>query len=76
MQADEYEPGEPAPRTGEYEELNVLGARTGWAYYVRKGDALPLLPRGFKWRHVPAWSASQLLRRTANRSPCQHAPRR
>jgi hypothetical protein len=46
-------PGEPAIHTGEYHELNVFGAPTGWSVYARKDKPLPLLPRGFSWRHVP-----------------------
>jgi hypothetical protein len=49
----EHLPGEPATRTGEYLELNVFGAATGWSVYAKKDTPLPRLPRGFTWRHVP-----------------------
>jgi hypothetical protein len=52
MKCADQHPGEPARHTGEYEELTVLGARTGWSYYVREGEPLPSLPRGFTWRYV------------------------
>jgi hypothetical protein len=43
-------PAEPAPQTGYYEELNVLGRRTGYVIHARKGEELPSAPRGFTWR--------------------------
>jgi hypothetical protein len=54
MEAIEYLPGEPAPVTGDYHELNVFGRPTGWSRYLQQGETLPALPRGFTWRHVPA----------------------
>jgi len=53
MKATEHLPGEPASRTGEYQELNIFGAPTGWSVYAETGKPLPQLPRGFTWRHVP-----------------------
>ena len=50
MKYDEHLPGAQAPVTGRYEELNVLGSRTGLAVYAKEGDRLPVLPRGFMWR--------------------------
>ena len=50
MNTDEYLPGEPAPHTGEYHELNIFGTPTGWSIYANKGDALRPLPCGCKWR--------------------------
>ena len=58
MDTDEYLPGAPAPHTGEYHELNMFGTPTGWSMYVKKGDALRPLPRGFKWRHAPGEEAT------------------
>jgi hypothetical protein len=55
MNRNEHLPGEPATRTGEYLELNVLGAHTGWSVYANKDAPLPSLPRGFTWRHAPEW---------------------
>jgi hypothetical protein len=54
MEADEHLPGELAPHSGEYHELNVFGTPTGWSRYIQKGERLPVLPRGFTWRHVTA----------------------
>lgn len=48
----EHQPGEPASCEGEYLELNVFGAPTGWSVHVKKGEPLPPLPRGFTWRRV------------------------
>ena len=46
----EHLPGECAPMNGHYEELNVLGARTGKVLHVQQGELLPKAPRGFTWR--------------------------
>lgn len=54
MHASDHEPGEPTPRTGDYEQLNQLGAPTNWSIYARKGEPLPHLPLGYKWRYVSA----------------------
>jgi hypothetical protein len=54
MEPDEHLPSEPAQYTGRYDELNVFGTPTGLSIAANKGDALPSLPRGFMWRHVPA----------------------
>jgi hypothetical protein len=48
----EQQPGAPAPATGRYAELNVLGARTGRVQHVVKGDSLPGAPLGFSWRLI------------------------
>jgi hypothetical protein len=53
MEAHECKPGQPAPYTGEYEQLAV-GTPTGWSVYIEKGKPLPSSPRGYTWRHVPA----------------------
>jgi hypothetical protein len=53
MEARECKPGQPAPYTGEYEQLAV-GTPTGWSVYIEKGKPLPSSPRGYTWRHVPA----------------------
>ena len=49
---NEHDPGDEAPHTGHYEELSVLGARTGRTVHVQEGEPLPAAPRGFKWRRV------------------------
>jgi hypothetical protein len=54
MEADEHLPGDPAPHTGQYHELNVFGTHTGRTIEVEQGERLPVLPRGFTWRHVRA----------------------
>jgi len=52
MKCADQLPGEAARHTGEYDELNVFGSRTGWSFYVREGEPLRSLPRGFTWRRV------------------------
>ena len=46
----EHNPGEPASEPGEYHEVNVFGSVTGRRVRARRGDVLPLSPRGFAWR--------------------------
>ena len=48
----EHQPGDHAPVTGRYEELNVFGARTGNVHHAREGEPLPSAPRGFLWRRI------------------------
>jgi hypothetical protein len=50
--AGEHRPGEPAPATGHYEEVNVFGTHTGRAHHAQQGEPLPGAPRGFCWRRV------------------------
>jgi hypothetical protein len=50
----EHEPGQPAPRQGPYEAMNVFGRPTGQIVEVAEGKRLPDLPRGFTWRLVDA----------------------
>jgi hypothetical protein len=45
----EYQPGEPAPASGEYEQHRVLGSATGVRAAVLAGQRLPPAPRGFTW---------------------------
>ena len=52
MPDNEYTPGAKAPKTGDYEELNVLGVPTGVMIHRTEGDLLPGLLRGFTWRLV------------------------
>ncbi len=52
-EAERYEPGQPAPVTGLYDEHNPLGFRTGVTVMAEKGRALPRLPRGYFWRFKP-----------------------
>lgn len=53
METSEHLPGEPARLTGRYDELNVFGTHTGRTIEAEHGERLPVLPRGFTWRHVP-----------------------
>jgi hypothetical protein len=53
MESIDHLPGEPAPHTGRYDELNVFGAHTGLSIQAERGERLPVLPHGFSWRHVP-----------------------
>jgi hypothetical protein len=46
------QPGDDAPVTGAYEELNIFGTRTGRLHVAQEGDPLPRLPRGFSWRQI------------------------
>ena len=41
MEPYEHRPGEPASRSGQYEELNVFGSRTGRMAHVEEGNELP-----------------------------------
>jgi hypothetical protein len=52
MEPHEHLPGENASRAGRYQELNVLGSPTGQVAHVDEGEALPVSPRGFSWRHI------------------------
>jgi hypothetical protein len=66
----EHDPGTPAPVTGQYEELNVLGAPTGVVIDAQQGVPLPSLPRGFTWRltsrqGVADMSVAELLAKAA-----------
>jgi hypothetical protein len=60
MALGEHQPGERAPHSGRYEQLNVLGARTGVVTYAQEGDELPDAPRGFAWTPLAMRSAAEL----------------
>jgi hypothetical protein len=45
-------PGERAPLSGLYEELNVFGSRTGRTVFVLEEEHLPAAPREFSWRSL------------------------
>ncbi|HLJ06328.1 MAG TPA: hypothetical protein VKT26_08650 [Acetobacteraceae bacterium] len=62
---NEVRPGERAPATGSYEELNVFGVRTGKVLHIRTGEALPAAPRGFSWRLAQRSASSGAGRRSA-----------
>jgi hypothetical protein len=46
----EHRPGDPAPISGVYRLINVLGGRTQVAAHVEQGQPLPVAPRGFGWQ--------------------------
>lgn len=61
----EHQPGDPAPSSGEYEELNVFGTPTGRIAEVAKGEQLPASARGFTWRPLAQHSLAELRERAA-----------
>ncbi len=63
MRCDDYRPGEKAPTAGRYEELNVFGRRTGRTFLATEDAELPQAPRGFTWRPLERYSASELRER-------------
>jgi hypothetical protein len=65
MSNNEFLPGELAPQTNVYEELNVFGSRTGKIALLEKGVALPSAPRGFRWRPLAELSVAELRARAA-----------
>jgi hypothetical protein len=65
MAHSEAYPGEPAPGSGPYEELNVFGTPTGKTIFVLEGEELPSTPRGFSWRSLADRSAVELRNRAA-----------
>jgi hypothetical protein len=48
----EYTPGDPAPETGTYELLRVVGAPAGLRMHAVAGTPLPPAPRAWTWRVV------------------------
>lgn len=48
----EHLPGERAPETGRYEELNVFGTPTDKTTHAVQGEHLPRAPVGFTWRRI------------------------
>jgi hypothetical protein len=54
MMKDTHVPGEPAPKSGVYAEMNVFGSPTGRRVQVQAGQELPKAPREFRWRLVEA----------------------
>jgi hypothetical protein len=48
----EHNPGDRAPATGDYEQLNVFGTPTGWVVHVREGEPLPAAPSHHTWRRM------------------------
>jgi hypothetical protein len=55
-----YRPGESAPSSGQYQELNIFGAPTGRMALMAEGAQLPAAPRGFTWRPLSQRSAAEL----------------
>jgi len=54
------QPGDRAPNSGGYQELNVFGSPTGRVVLVAEGDKLPRAPRGFTWRSLSERSVAEL----------------
>jgi len=52
MALRDHQPGDPAPSSGDYEELNVFGTPTGRVVAVTKGERLPGTAIGFTWRPI------------------------
>jgi hypothetical protein len=42
-------PGQPAPASGTYEQINVFGSPTGVRVTVAQGQPLPMAPVGYSW---------------------------
>jgi hypothetical protein len=51
---EEHRPGERAPATGDYEQLNIFGTPTGWVVQIREGEPLPAAPSHHTWRRTTA----------------------
>lgn len=66
MSTTEYEPGDSAPASGHFAELNVFGTPTGTVVTMQHGESLPALPRGFSWKPLTAYSAAELRDRAAH----------
>jgi len=49
---DDHHPGDRAPITGDYEQLNVFDTPTRTIVCVPEGDWLPCGPRRFTWRRM------------------------
>jgi hypothetical protein len=55
----EHAPGEAAPETGTYEQLNVFGRSTGIRVPLTRGHPLPNAPVGHIWRLIVEDAASE-----------------
>lgn len=49
MPEAEFHPGDPAPASGVFEELNIFGTPTGRTAQVEIGEPLPTAPVGVGW---------------------------
>jgi hypothetical protein len=58
-------PGNPAPVSAWYEELNISGDLTGAHAYVSQGDPLPCWPLGARWRESPPPGVAEFPSRAA-----------
>jgi len=65
MLLPEHRPGDPAPSSDAFEELNVFGTPTGRVAVVTKGEKLPDSARGFTWRSLGQCSSAELRARAA-----------
>jgi len=62
----EYQPGDPAPYSGVFEELNIFGTPTGRVAVTAKDERLPASARGFTWRPLAQHSVAELRTRAAD----------
>ncbi len=53
-------PGAPAPVSGAYESLNVLGTSSGTRVTRRRGERMPKAPIGWTWRYAGPASAPEI----------------
>ena len=60
---EEHQPGDRAPATAHYEELNVFGSPTGAVVHVREGDGFRVAAQ----LYVAAHTAGELLAAPINR---------
>ena len=79
MPHDEYQPGDPAPVSGVYEERNVFGTPTGRDVALAQGETFPAIPRGYPYRSLATHSPAELrakathYRRMAGTATTEHA---
>lgn len=52
MRKSEHSPGEFAPASGDYEQINIFGLPNGIRTSLALGQMLPLAPVGHRWRPV------------------------
>lgn len=75
----ECRPGQPAPESGWYQQIRVLGSATGDEVFVEQGAPLPDAALGFSWRLKPPplseLSAPRLRERAAAMRDLAHTAR-
>jgi hypothetical protein len=55
-----HQPGQRAPHSGVYEQVNACGGPSGAVAYVQEGDQLPPAPRGLTWQPLARRSPAAL----------------